>query len=66
MSMLSLTNTKMYDAIAFFVNTNEWPNYHCHFIHTVYRLDVNEYKGRRSVQLIIEYLEPLIPEAFHF
>jgi single-stranded-DNA-specific exonuclease len=50
---------KIVDAIAFFVDTKEWPNHRCHYIHAAYRLDINEYKGRSSVQLIIDYLEPV-------
>ncbi|HSW68952.1 MAG TPA: single-stranded-DNA-specific exonuclease RecJ [Gammaproteobacteria bacterium] len=44
-------------AIAFNVDINQWPNYRCEFINIAYRLDVNEYRGKRSVQLIIEQLE---------
>jgi single-stranded-DNA-specific exonuclease len=49
---------KMIDAVAFFVDLKEWPNHRCESIRAAYRLDINEYKGRRSVQLIIDYLEP--------
>lgn len=49
---------KVLDAVAFFVDTNVWPDHRCQSIRAAYRLDVNEYKGRRSVQLIIDYLEP--------
>lgn len=45
------------DAIAFFVDTDIWPNHRCAAIHAAYRLDVNEFRGRSSVQLIIEYFE---------
>lgn len=48
-----------FDAIAFNVNLVEWPNYRLEYVKIVYKLDVNEYKGRRKVQLIVEYLEPL-------
>lgn len=48
---------KIMDAVAFFVDIDEWPNHRCQTIRAAYRLDVNEYKGRQSVQLIIEYLE---------
>lgn len=47
------------EAIAFFVDTNEWPNHRCQSVRAAYKLDVNEYKGRRNVQLIVEYLEPV-------
>jgi len=48
---------KILDAMAFFIDTNEWPNHRCDSIRAAYRLDVNEYKGRRNIQLIIEYME---------
>ncbi len=41
------------DAIAF--NTPELPE-PCRQLHMAYRLDVNEYRGRISAQLIIEYI----------
>ena len=41
------------DAIAF--NTPELPE-PCRQLHMAYRLDVNEYRGRVTVQLIIEYI----------
>lgn len=50
---------RIIDAVAFFVNIEAWPNHRCHSIHAAYRLDINEYKGRRNIQLIIEYLEPI-------
>lgn len=49
---------KVLEAVAFFVDMSEWPNHRCQSVRAAYRLDVNEYKGRRSVQLIIDYLEP--------
>ena len=51
-------NNQMIDAIAFFVDTNCWPNHRLENIYAAFRLDVNEYQERRSVQLIIDYLEP--------
>jgi len=44
------------DAIAFNVDLAQWPNYRCQQIRAAYRLDINEYRGKRSVQLIIEHL----------
>lgn len=49
---------KLFEAIAFFVDTQKWPNHRCAAVRAAYRLDINEYKGRRSVQLIVDYLEP--------
>lgn len=48
---------KVLDAMAFFVDIETWPNHRADSIRAAYRLDVNEYKGKRSVQLIIEYME---------
>jgi single-stranded-DNA-specific exonuclease len=54
---LSLTeNSRPFDAIAFFVDVEKWPNHRAHKIHAAYRLDVNEYQGRRKVQLLVEEL----------
>jgi len=41
------------DAIAFNVDLKMWPNHRARFIHAAYRLDVNEFRGRTSVQLMI-------------
>jgi single-stranded-DNA-specific exonuclease len=45
------------DAIAFNIDINEWPNYRCESINIAYRVDVNEFRGKRKVQLIVEHLE---------
>lgn len=50
---------KVLEAVAFFVDTKKWPNHRCSEVRAAFRLDVNEFKGRRNVQLIMEYLEPL-------
>ena len=50
---------KIIDAIAFFVDTNVWPNHRCEHIQAAYKLDINEYKGKRNIQLIVEYLEAI-------
>lgn len=59
---LKMTLTKenqTIDAIAFNVDINQWPNYRCRSVNIAYRMDVNEFRGKRNVQLIVEYLEPL-------
>lgn len=50
---------KILEAVAFFVDMAIWPNHRCETVRTAYRLDINEYKGRRNIQLIVEYLEPV-------
>jgi len=46
------------DAIAFNIDTKQWPNHRARFIHAVYRLDSNTYMGRTKLQLMIEHLQP--------
>ncbi len=41
------------DAIAFFVNFETWPKA-AHRIRAVYRLDVNEFRGQKKLQLMVE------------
>jgi single-stranded-DNA-specific exonuclease len=48
---------KQIDAIAFNVNLSHWPNHRAECINVRYRLGVNYYQGRKTLQLIIESLE---------
>lgn len=45
------------DAIAFNIDINSWPNYRCSHVNIAYRVDVNEFRGKRTVQLMVEHLE---------
>ncbi|MDZ7323362.1 single-stranded-DNA-specific exonuclease RecJ [Kosakonia sacchari] len=47
------------DGIAFNVDTSCWPDNGVRQVNIAYKLDVNEFRGNRSVQLIIENLWPL-------
>lgn len=47
------------DAIAFNIEREEWPNPNIRHIRAAYRLDVNEYRGRESLQLMLVHLEAL-------
>ena len=44
------------DAIYFNVDLEEWPSEN-ELVRCVYRLDINEYRGRESLQLMIQYME---------
>ncbi len=46
------------DAIAFNVDLERWPDESIEHVEIAYRLDVNEFRGQRSVQLVVEYLLP--------
>ncbi len=45
------------DAIAFNIDPVIWPNERAEKIRAVFKLDVNEYRGKESLQLMIEYME---------
>lgn len=47
----------MIDAIAFNVDLRRWPDASVKTVHLAYRLDVNEFRGNRSLQLMIEDIE---------
>ena len=46
------------DAICFNINLNIWPNFRSAKAKLVYRLGINEYMGRRSLQLMVDELMP--------
>jgi single-stranded-DNA-specific exonuclease len=47
------------DGIAFNVDTRLWPDASVRHVELAYKLDVNEFRGNRSVQLLIEHIWPL-------
>jgi len=47
------------DGIAFNIDTALWPDPSVKQVELAYKLDVNEFRGNRTVQLIIEHLWPL-------
>jgi single-stranded-DNA-specific exonuclease len=47
----------MLDAIAFNIDLNQWPNYRLEYVKIAYRLDINEFRNKRKVQLIVEHLD---------
>ncbi|PCI48638.1 MAG: single-stranded-DNA-specific exonuclease RecJ [Moraxellaceae bacterium] len=56
--VLGLPNSnQIVDAIAFNVDTDVWPNQSAQQVRVAYQLDINEYRGRRSVQLLVQHLE---------
>ncbi|HBY85029.1 MAG TPA: single-stranded-DNA-specific exonuclease RecJ [Colwellia sp.] len=45
---------EVFDGIAFNVDVKVWPNTQAKQVHLAYRLDVNEFRGKRTVQLMVE------------
>ena len=47
------------DAIWFNIDVKSWPNHQADQVEAVFQLDVNEYRGRQSVQLMVKTLQLL-------
>jgi single-stranded-DNA-specific exonuclease len=47
----------IFDAIAFNIDVNLWPNYRVKEVHAAYKLDINSYQGRSRLQLVIETMQ---------
>jgi len=45
---------EVFDAIAFNIDVKAWPNSQVKKVHLAYRLDVNEFRGKRTVQLMVD------------
>jgi len=58
LKMVLQQGDKLIDAIAFNIDPEAWPNLSVKEVFCVYSLDVNEFRGQRTVQLLIQLLEP--------
>ena len=58
MSLAHPASNRIFDAIAFNVDRAQWPNA-SRKVRLAYRLDINEFRGSRSLQLRVEYMEAL-------
>lgn len=47
------------DAIAFHADVDFWSGTDLQHVMLAYKLDINEYRGNRSLQLIVDYMEPV-------
>ena len=46
-----------FDGIAFNIDVTQWPNSQAKKVHVAYKLDINEFRGKRTVQLMVEELQ---------
>ena len=46
-----------FDAIAFNIDLESWPNVKTRQVKLAYKLDINEFRGQISVQLLVQALE---------
>ena len=47
------------DAIAFNVDISQWEDQTIDRVRVAYKLDVNEFRGRQTLQMMVEYIEPV-------
>lgn len=59
MTLLPAGSDNLLDAIAFNIDPGVWPDQSVAQVRLVYRLDVNEFRGQRQLQLLVEHLQPL-------
>ncbi len=57
LKMVLQIEDKAIDAIAFNVDLKAWPNPSVKSVYCTYRLDINEFRGNRSVQMLVELLQ---------
>jgi len=56
LTLMHPTGTVPVDAIAFNIDPQEWPNHRASKVHVAYKLDINTFRGRTRVQLMINAL----------
>jgi single-stranded-DNA-specific exonuclease len=59
LKMVVQKGTQVFDAIAFNIDTELWPQQDASRVHLAYRLDVNEFRGQINVQLLVSCIEAL-------
>jgi single-stranded-DNA-specific exonuclease len=62
LKMVVQKGEQVFDAIAFNIDTNIWPQYDVSRVHLAYRLDINEFRGQVSVQLLVSCIDALADE----
>lgn len=58
--LLEIDETTTVNAILFNADADLWPSYDCFKAKFAFKLDINEYRGRRQVQLIVSHIEPIM------
>lgn len=57
--MLQLPNGNLVDAIWFNADNKAWPNVNVKKVQLAYQLDINEYRDKQSLQLIVRHMQAL-------
>ena len=50
---------QLIDAIAFNIDLEQWPDNAVKQVRLVYKLDINEFRGNKTVQLLVDYIDPV-------
>lgn len=50
-------SAEVLDAIAFNIDPQVWPDPNVRQVRLAYSLDINEYRGRQSLQLMVRHLQ---------
>jgi len=50
-------NNQVFDGIAFNVDTTQWPNHNVKQVHVAYKLDINDFRGKQTLQFLIEDIQ---------
>ncbi|HCH50177.1 MAG TPA: single-stranded-DNA-specific exonuclease RecJ [Proteus sp.] len=58
MILQPLNSNLLIDAIAFNIDRNVWPDNSIKMVEIAYRLDINEFRGQRNPQLLVEHIWP--------
>lgn len=59
LKMVLRSSEELIDAIAFNVDTDIWPAPECERVNLCYKLSINSFRGRTSLQLMVEHLAPV-------
>ncbi|NOU52133.1 single-stranded-DNA-specific exonuclease RecJ [Pseudoalteromonas sp. JBTF-M23] len=57
--VLKHQSAKLVDAIAFNIDVKAWPNTQARFAQVAYQLDINEFRGKFSLQLIVREISAI-------
>jgi single-stranded-DNA-specific exonuclease len=57
---IDVQGQQLIDAIAFNIDPALWPNLQLQKVRAAFKLDINEFRGKTNVQLLIDYLEPVV------
>jgi single-stranded-DNA-specific exonuclease len=55
--ILKTNQGQLIDAIAFNIDSEIWPNANARLVHLAYKLDINHFRGKSTLQLIAQTIK---------